>query len=87
VVADEHIGPTSFEIFSSMELVPDECEYAEDPAPQPEEKITDAAGAKPEEERQNEAGQKQQHEDRKNQEHPDPIKCGKYFFHAVLGLF
>ena len=70
MVADINVGLTFPEILFSVEAIPDEGELAEDPTPQPEEAVSDAAKPLTEQKRKYNARQEDDHEDCEDETHP-----------------
>jgi hypothetical protein len=75
VIADKNIGFSPLNIFSPIELITDKREHAEDPAPDPQEGVADAA--KPEKKGKSQPWKKDDHEYGKHQEDPKNVELMK----------
>jgi hypothetical protein len=73
VIAHIDIGLVPVDFFTAVELVPDEGQLTENPAPYIKKEISHGAEAK--EKRKCKAREKQDHEDRKDEANPKDVKA------------
>lgn len=77
MIANVDIRLSFFEIFSSIEAISDESEFAKDPAPDVKEKITYNTCARAEEKWKNQSWQENDHKHAENNSDPRDIKEAK----------
>ena len=75
MITNVDIALTFTEIFSAIKFIADKRELTEDPTPDVQKKISDPACAHSKEEWENNTRQQNDHEDSKNKEYPNLVKC------------
>lgn len=80
MIRDVDVRFVAPDLFASMEFIPDESQFAEDPTPDPKEEISHRTET--EEKRQGKARQEDNHENAEDYTNPDDIERVKKFVNA-----
>ena len=77
MVTDKDGRASLIDVFPSTYFITDEGEFAEQPRPQPQEKVGDLHGSAAEEGREQEARKQQQHEYDEHQQCPENVRVSQ----------